>query len=371
MQVAVDARIALYNNSGIGRYLRGLLSSLKGLPDLSAEITLLKSWRDQTSRIKELWPKRLSLLTPPHSRLEKLSLDLELRRKQFDLLHCVDFFTPVSSVPLLLTVHDLYFLKEPASLDSRSYNHYRQLIEFLPRAKHVVCISKATRSDLLELTSIEPNKISVIYPGFDDSLLTFREGDEQTSQASHDSTGEIILSVGTLEPRKNYRNLLSAYVKSYTHLKDRLCPLVIVGRKGYQGDQIASLIDEAAKLAPVSYLGEVSESELSSLYSRAASLLYPSSYEGFGFPLLEAMASNTSIITSDNSAMAEVAGECAFLVEADREESITEAIIKSVEDQDLRSRKLQLGSMRLKEFTWERSAAAHNDLYRQLESEIR
>lgn len=367
MQVAVDARIAFYNRSGIRRYLDGLLGAFRDLQGLSAEITLLKSWRDNRQSSVDLWPLSRSLFTPPHHRFEKFLLDWELRGSSYDLLHCMDFFTPTSAVPLLLTVHDLYFIKDPASVDANSRKHYSQLNEMLPQAKHVVCISQSTKNDLLELGGISPENISVIYPGYSKFSVAIDENASLPKSRPTYEFGEITLAVGTLEPRKNYEKMIQAYVASHRHLKNRLAPLVIVGRKGYLGEKVLGLIEEASKAAPIKYLGEANEAELSSLYSRASTLLYASKYEGFGFPMLEAMASRTCIITSDNSAMAEVAADSAFLVDADREESITEAIIASVENPGLREEKISLGATRLKEFSWAKAAQEHNRLYQKLD----
>ena len=356
MNIGIDARIAHYNASGLRRYLIGLISALVEQRGES-RFVVYESWRARASLFAHARVRTRRLFTPPHFAFERSCLKFELRREKLDLLHFIDFFAPlVSRFPTVLTVHDLYFLREPDSVDSGSQNHYGKLLDVLPDAAHVICDSISTKKDLVDLCSVDPGKVTVVYPGAD---LRFARSD----QAGIDSVKQAyalpksyLLSVGTIEPRKNLATTLRAYRMVCDQLGASAPDFVLVGRRGYRAQHILSVIEALSLSARVRYLGEVADADLPALYRCAKGLVYTSLYEGFGFPILEAMCADIPVLTSNCSSMPEVAGNAALFSDPQSEESIAEGMMRLVDDEALRHSLVSLGRSRRAEFSWQRAA---------------
>lgn len=359
MRIGIDARISYYNNSGLSRYLLGLIRSLALLPHQD-ELVLLQNWRQRTCIVTDKKVKFYRLYTPPHARWEGITLPFESHSKKMDLLHCIDFYAPFpASVPLIFTAQDLYFLHCPESMSRDSFRFYKKFLTRVQHAAHVVCSSHSTRRDLLAHATIASERTSVVYPGMIPARVAGSASEIEALQNKLNLSSAPILMVGTIEPRKNIPNSLQAYSLLRTRLGSDCPPLLLVGRRGYAASEIldGNLADG------VRYLGEVSETQLRMLYSLAAVVLYPSHYEGFGFPILEGFASDTPVITSKGSSMEEVAADAALLVDPDQPESIASALEQVLSDTVLASSLVQRGRSRLDHFTWEATATTMRDVY--------
>ena len=356
--IGLDARIASYNNSGISRYFRGLLSGLATAESPFTFEVYLSSRRPFTGSI----PARFRvhrLRTPPHNRFEEVLLPLELRRGKCRLLHAMDFFTPVgSAIPQILSVYDLYFLREPQSLDRSSYRHYSKLVRYAQSAAHIICSSEATKKDLLDLAGVPGSKASVVYPG--PSLELHRIDMSETGSGSE----PFMLCVGTIEPRKNLARLFQAYALASERSTAPLPTLLLAGRCGYRAQEILDSLSSLGLDSRVRYLGEIPDNELAKLYREALFLVYPSLYEGFGFPLVEAMAYGVPVLTSDISSIPEVVGDAAYLVNPEDIESIAGGLRALSGDPELRARLSALGRLRCERFSWARTASETLDVYR-------
>jgi glycosyltransferase involved in cell wall biosynthesis len=262
------------------------------------------------------------------------------RRLDLDLLHCPTFRGPLAppSLPLVVTVHDLAILRHPDTFNPWTRRYSRYCVPRVARAASmVIAVSEFTRRELIELLRLPEQRIRVVPNGVAE---VFRpQGPAET--------GEYVLAVGTLEPRKNLERLAEAARRLRLELR-------VAGARGWGR---VRLPQEGVRL-----LGEVSDDELAALYRGALCLAYPSLYEGFGLPILEAMACGTPVVTSAGGATEEVAGGAAVLVDPRDVDSIARGLEEALaRREELRRRGLE----RAKGFTWQRTASATAAVYRE------
>ena len=365
MDIALDTRITFYNNSGISRYIDGLLTGIAANPE-DFSYTQYRSLRDRSASHYKGRFQVSGLITPPHWRWEKTTLPLELRGRSHGLIHALDFFVPpMRNFPVVSQLYDLYFLRNPTAMDAGSQRHYQRLKEFSSSIAHFICCSEATKKDALDLLGVPDDSVTVVYPGFvaEDfiGLERFRPAGTRFGLEKG-----IILSVGTIEPRKNLPNLFSAYKELRSQLGTTTPPLVLVGRKGFRADEILSQIKSLELESSILYLGEVTQAELKYLYSIAQIVAYVSLYEGFGFPVLEGMAAGCVVLASDSSSIPEVAGDAALLVNPLSVESICDGLTKLLGSHELRQQLIEKGKMRANCFPWRKTAAETIAVYRKV-----
>ncbi|MBV8085353.1 MAG: glycosyltransferase family 4 protein [Chloroflexi bacterium] len=353
MRIAVDCRIAHYTPGGTGVYAARLTEALLRLRQAPAHRwLLLEAARAETSLVSrdQPWAKPKRLRTPSHHRLEQLTLPLELATERIDVLHSPDYIPPFCLLPLasclprrVITVHDLAFLRWPEFLtaDSRRYFN-RQIRRAVRIADRIIAVSNATKADLAALLDVAPDKIDVVYeaPSFDANAI---------KQA--DVPDDYVLFVGTLEPRKNLERLIEAFAQVHRHGYGG--KLVLAGLCGWAADGIMAAIERHAEY--VLNL-PIDRQSLPSLYKGATLLAYPSTYEGFGIPLVEAMACGTPALISNVSSLPEIAGGSALEVDPNDVEAIAEGIWRLISDEALRQELVSKGLRRAAEFSWERAA---------------
>jgi glycosyltransferase involved in cell wall biosynthesis len=231
------------------------------------------------------------------------------------------------------------------------------------QADHVIAVSEATRQDLIDLYQTPPEKISVIYHGVRPEFRPITDP-LQLAAVRHKyklGTGSFILSVGTIQPRKNYQRLIEALARVKTDVS-----LVIVGGKGWKSEAIFGEVSRQDLEGRVHFPGFVAEADLPALYSAATLFIYPSLYEGFGLPALEAMACGTPVIASDQSALPEVVGEAGLLVNPRDIEAMAIAMAQLLEDIPLRQKLVVAGQAQAARFTWPGAAAKLISLYKKI-----
>ncbi len=366
MHIGFDARIHFYNRSGISRYIEGLLGSYLALPESNDDrITLVQSWKEKSLKISDKRVVSHSLFTPSHFPFEKASLYLEsVNIPDLDFIHCLDFFAPFPTRFLLLyTAFDLYFLRNPSSHSKASYRHYSKFTKCNFQRNHTVCISMSTERDLLELTNAHSERVSVVYPGFCPESVEASPRMIDLVKKKFKLTIPPILMVGTIETRKNYVCALKAYEIVLSQIKKDAPPLCIVGGKGSGADAFLSALKASPVRDKVYLLGSVSQEELAALYQYSQLLLYPSLYEGFGFPILEGFASKTPVITSNVSSMEEIAGNASVLVNPEDAESIAMGILSVLDSIEFSAALIKRGLARVKDFSWERAAREMREVY--------
>jgi glycosyltransferase involved in cell wall biosynthesis len=369
-RVGIDYTAAVQQRAGIGRYVRELVAALlrqdvpvdyrffaaspTPLPDLPFPVKRLP-FHDRW--LMRIWHRA------------RAPLPVELITGPIDLYHSPDFTLPptLPRTRKLLTVHDLSFVRDP---DSAAESLRAFLATVVPRsvarADHVLADSQATKEDLIDLWKTPAEKVTVLYCGVDPR---FRPVTAPTAHAAIRERyglgeGPFILSVSTIQPRKNYRRLIQAFAP----LAERHpgLNLVIGGGKGWGYDEILTEPERLGIVGRVLFPGFIEDSDLPALYSAATALAYPSLYEGFGLPVLEAMACGTPVISSDRSSLPEVTGDAGLQVDPLDVEAWTAGLTKLVEDSALRERLVARGLEQARHFNWDRAAGELLSIYRGL-----
>src|SRR5438067_4165161 len=323
MRVAIDVSPLAQTRAGTARYLKGLLRELGHHDDV--EISTRSFGRGD----------RLSTLAR-----DGVWYPFLLGRKEVaDVLHCPTYRGPLRPrLPLVVTVHDLAVLRHPEAFNrwTRAYSP-RVVPRVLRAAREVIAVSEFTRRELVELLGVSEEKIHVVPNAVEDEFTEDGPAEQ----------GEYVLAVGTLEPRKNLARLVEAVRRTDTELR-------IVGARGWGRVEVDS--------NGVRWLGEVSDAELARLYRGAVCVAYPSLYEGFGIPVLEAMACGAPVVTTRGTAMEEVADGAAVLVDAHDPAEIAAGIAQAVAD---RAQLVAKGLERARLFRWDAVAAATVGVYRE------
>jgi glycosyltransferase involved in cell wall biosynthesis len=281
------------------------------------------------------------------------------------LLHSPDFIPPHGGPwRSVITIHDLTFLRYPHFLTPESHRYYNRQIEAaVSRADAILTDSNSTRNDVLELLRVQPEKVTTVHLAVDER---FRPQPEEVVTSTRIRLGlpqHYLLFVGTFEPRKNIPSLLHAYAELRSRHSDTP-PLLLVGNPGWLFESTDALLDELGLRGAVTYRSNFPSEDLPALYSGAVALILPSHYEGFGFPVLEAMACGTATIIADRASLPEIAGDAALMCDPGLPESITEAMSRVLFDSELRIALEQKGLQRAGEFSWETCCAQTLEVYR-------
>jgi glycosyltransferase involved in cell wall biosynthesis len=280
---------------------------------------------------------------------------------RFDAFLAPNYIPPATKTKgLVITVHDLAFkiLPETAPHANRYWHEY--FGRALNHAAEIITVSEATRHDLCDIYEIDPGRVTAVHSGVDfDIYKPASEEDIATTRRDLGIEGPYFLFVGGLEPRKNLRMLLRAFDRLDSEIRPTLvlagAPVHwIPGGPEIMSSALRSLPEEVQR--KVILPGYVTNKQKVALYTGAEALVYPSVYEGFGFPVLEAMACGTPVLTSDTSSLPEVAGDAAILVDPYETSSIMEGMQHLLTDEPLRARLREAGLQRAKQFSWEETA---------------
>jgi len=257
----------------------------------------------------------------------------------------------------IVTVYDVFFLDFPEMADREARRNFaRRMERALQKAQGIVTISRFTEQQLTERFNVDVDKIKIVYPGVDRTYWgSVKQKSLGQTKVAYDLPSEFLLFVGASEPRKNLLNLIEA-LKLIHDRYERLA-LVIVGRRGQDFKNVKTRIQER-KLDPwVKMVGYLNEDDLKSLYRLSSVFVYPSLWEGFGIPLLEAMACGVPVVTSRTSALPETAGEAAVYFNPESPEDMAEKIVQVLEDEDLRQKLISAGKERIRAFGWDEAAS--------------
>ncbi len=290
-----------------------------------------------------------------------LRLAAEMRLHPPDLLfvpaHVLPLYCPVPSV---VTVHDLGYRHDPHAhppfdrryLDWSTRRHSRV-------ADHILADSQATKDDLVRFYQADPARISIVYLGRDESLKPVDDPAHiRRVKAGYNIEGRYLLYLGTLHPRKNLVRLVEAFGQALVTLDSPGdLKLVIAGRRGWLYEEIFARVQQLELESRVIFPGYVAEADKPALLSGALAYLFPSLYEGFGLPVLEAMACGTPVLTSNLSSLPEVAGEAALLVDPHHSAAIAAGLVRLLTEADLRRRLVGRGFRQVERFSWSRAAA--------------
>ncbi len=373
MLIGIDYTAALKQGGGIGRYTRGLVTALAEL-DRHNRYQLMVAADVPSAQFPHLenpliqfrrYPLAERLMTIGWHRLY-LSVPVEWFSGPLDLFHSPNFILPPTrQAKTILTVHDLSFMRHPQGALPSLRKWLNQVVpRSLARADHVLADSENTRQDLQELFQLPPEKITVIGAGVetrfqpihDDLML-------ETVRQRYHLPEKFILGLGTLEPRKNFTGLIQAFSQSPARETHHL---VIAGGKGWLYDDIFAAVANSSFKAQIHLLGFVADEDLPALYTLADVLAYPSHYEGFGIPIIEAMACGTPVVCANNSSLPEVAGQAALQVIATDTPALAEALHRLTRDMPLRQRLIADGLRQAQKFTWPAAAERLLGVYQRI-----
>ncbi|HBQ50590.1 TPA: glycosyltransferase family 1 protein [Candidatus Daviesbacteria bacterium] len=344
------SRVFIKNRSGTENYSYQLLQALSKIDHKNKYIVYIKDTRYKIQDTN--WPSNFQFREIKWSRLwTQGGLALRTFKDKLDVL-----FVPAHTLPVIrrpglktvVTVHDLgsEYLPQMHQIKQRLYLSIMQKYQ-LKTATRIIAVSKATKDDLIKKIGLKPHKITVAYEGYDSSkfkVLASRSG--QSSKFKSD----YFLFVGTVQPRKNLERIITAFSRQSSVVR-----LFIAGSKGWLSDEIYELPKKLGIEKRVKFLGYVPDEKLPELYSGALALIFPSLFEGFGLPILEAQACSCPVITSNVSSMPEVAGKGAILINPYDIADIVKGMIK-INNQDTRNKLIKAGFENIKRFNWEKCA---------------
>jgi glycosyltransferase involved in cell wall biosynthesis len=377
MKIGIDVTAALTQGGGIGRYTRELIQALVAVdstnsyrffsakPPAKLPVPNPLPQADNVSfrpaPLDERWLYRLWY------RL-RLPLPVQSVTGPLDLFHSPDFVLPpvYGRIPTLLTVHDLSFIHYPHVFPERLVSYLNQVVPWsIGRASHILADSEATRHDLLTIWRVPPEKVSVLYSGVHERFQPVDDVRQITAvrQRYHLQDWPYLLSVGTLQPRKNYQMLIRAFAPLAEKLPHHL---VISGGKGWLYEEMLAEVERQGLADRVHFIGFVDDADLPALYSAADLFVFPSLYEGFGLPLLEAMGCGTAVLTSNSSSLPEVAGTAAQQLSPDDQAAWTDMIDTLLSDPARLQALVRAGHSQATLFSWRESARQLLKIYQQL-----
>lgn len=269
----------------------------------------------------------------------------------FDIFHSIEpLLPPVGNKKKIITVHDLAFKKFPQFFESNVLSWEKYIVKNILLADAIIVQSQQTKSDLIEIYKANEEKIHIIHLPINSIFLEKKEKNlESLIRNTYNLNKPFILFVGTVEPRKNIIKLIKAF--EYINESQNLdVDLVIVGKKGWKCKEIFRTINDSSEAHKIRYLNYVPEEHLAEIYRLALMFVYPSIYEGYGVPVLEAMASGTPVITSNTSSLKEIAAGVSILVDPNNVKELAEAIFKLYENKNLRDEFSTKGLRRVKQF---------------------
>ena len=365
-RIGIDYTAAVQQAAGIGRYVRELITALMS-HDCQHQYRLFAA---SEKRFQAPFPvTRLPFHDKWLMRMwhrVRLPLPVELFTGRLDLFHSPDFTLPptLPGTRTLLTVHDLSFIKDPESADSGLRKYLNQVVpRSVRRADHILADSQATKIDLIAEWNTPAEKVTVLPCGVNPSFRPITDPQLLAAIRSRYGLGDgpFVLSVGTLQPRKNYVRLIRAFAPLATRYSD--LSLVIGGGKGWRYNEIFEEPDRLGIKDRVIFPGFIADDDLPAVYCSATIFTYPSLYEGFGMPVLEAMACGTPVVTSDRSSLPEVSGDAGLLVNPLDEKAMTASMERLLANPSLCQELIIRGRRQASRFSWGRAAEQLLEVY--------
>lgn len=371
MRIAIDYTPAIAQRAGIGRYTRDLVDALARV-DTVDRFTLFSAEQPtadrgfpravrMTPRVFGVGNRRMTIFW----QRMRIPVPAELLMGNADVIHGPDFILPpVRRARRVVTIHDLAFLTHPECAMPKLVDYLSRVVpRSLAAADTIISVSERTAADLCQLLGVPREKIAVIPLGVD---AAFGRGADAEALAAlrqkYELVGRVALAVGTIEPRKNYEGLVAAFATARQQ-PDGPRTLVIAGRAGWLYDGVFASVERLGLREHVRFLDYIPDGELAMLYHAADVLAMPSLYEGFGIPVLEAMASGTPVVCSDGGSLPEVAGDAAVIVPVGDTDALSRAMVRVTADAQLREVLIAKGLERARSFSWDDAARAHVRVY--------
>ncbi|MFI5177807.1 MAG: glycosyltransferase family 4 protein [Vicinamibacterales bacterium] len=367
MRIAIDAR--KLHDYGIGTYVRNLVRALARQPTDDQYLLLCR--RSDRGFVESLGPRFAALIEEAgnYSVREQITVPIGLWRAGVDLFHAPHYVvSPLTMCPFVVTIHDCIHLRFPQYLPNRAAYVYARTVmtSAARRARKVLTVSRASKEDILYFLKIPADKVEVIYNGLDERLAQ-APSDAEIGRVRQrfQLTSPFVLYAGNIKPHKNVDRLIEAFSilrrRGMSEVK-----LLIIGDEISKYPNLRRLVHRHQLHQYVRFLGFVADATLAVLYRLASVFVFPSLYEGFGLPPLEAMAAGAPVITSNVSSLPEVVGDAALLIDPMDPTAIADAMARVLGDPALRAELVRRGRERVTAFSWDRSAARTHEVYAEL-----
>jgi len=357
-KIAIDASRAVNEQAGIGRYTKKLIESLLKI-DTKNEYKLffnfVSNFAEKKRQAEQFKRKNVEIvITKIPGQIKEGLLSSRIGFYRGKINDCDVFLAPTFldfdfslKIPQVVVIYDLSMFYYPEHIGKKLSHKFKKVTEMAAeKSDKIITISQSTKKDLVKTLNIDKNKIEVIYPGLNQFL-------EISSKLPFNLVPKsYILSVGTLEPRKNLKNLFLAYEMLNPDMQNKY-PLIIVGAKGWNIDKDLENIKKNKNIIFTDY---VNDQILAKLYKEAKVFVYPSLYEGFGFPITEAMQFGTPVITSNLSSMPEAGGEAAMYIDPEDPKLILETMQRVLEGKISLDKIDKIGKEQAAQFSWEKAA---------------
>ncbi|MDP9422829.1 MAG: glycosyltransferase family 4 protein [Pseudomonadota bacterium] len=344
---------------GIGRYTWQLYQGLTRNSEISLQCyDRNRIIRDPPALLRSKDPM------PWWQRWNKIARWREIRSLSEGLVHGANYFLPPFAKKGVITVHDLSVFRYPETHPAERHKQFeRKFHSSLSRATRIITDTATVRDELINDFGLPPERVDVVHLGVDDRFGAIDEATVQAALGPQLRAKQYGLCVSTLEPRKKIAELLAAWRRLPPPLRLRF-PMVLAGSPGWLTESLHEQIREYSREGWLTYLGYVDEAALPALYAGAALFVYPSAYEGFGLPPLEAMASGTPTIVSSRSCLPEICGDAAGYIDPDNPDEFVEAIVKGLTDEIWQTEARRRGLDRASQFGWDRCVEDTLDVYR-------
>ena len=367
MRIGIDAHSVGTKLGGNESYAVNLIEALAQIDSVN-KYTIYVTTNEARDRFTDRWPNFKVRSTLPHTPLIRIPLTLsaELRKHPVDILHVQFTAPPFCPCPVVVSIHDLSFEHLPETFKRRSRTQLRLTVRrSARRATRILSLSEHTRRDIIETYRIDAEKVSAIPLAAADHFRPVADNRElQRVRHKYGIDGDYILCVGSIQPRKNVARLIRAYALLRGNFSaDKLPKLVLVGKCAWLYDETLRTLEKTGVKDTSVVTGYVPESDLPALYSGALCFVYPSYFEGFGLPPLEAMKCGTPVIVGNRTSLPEVVGDAALSVDPFDIEAIAAAITRLMNNSALRDELSVRGQERARMFSWQHTAEETLKIY--------
>ena len=367
MRIAIDAHSVGAGLAGNESYATNLIEALAEIDSVNS-YTLYVTRDEAVKRFRNRWPNFTVRTTLPHTPLIRIPLTLsaELRKHPVDILHVQFTAPPFAPCPLVVSIHDLSFEHLPETFNRRSRAQLRFTVRrSARRAARILALSEHARTDIIETYGISPELVTAVPLAAANHFQRVDDTKElQRIRHTYGIGQDYILSVGSIQPRKNLKRLIAAYASLLrTRPAGSVPQLVIVGKHAWLYNETLRAIEKLGSSASVIVTGYVPEADLPGLYSGALCFVYPSYFEGFGLPPLEAMKCGAPVIAGNRASLPEVVGDAGLLVDPFNIDAIAAALGIVIDDPGLRSELRAKGLNRARLFDWRETARRTLEVY--------
>jgi glycosyltransferase involved in cell wall biosynthesis len=361
MHIAIDAHSIGAQLAGNETYAVNLITALAEI-DQSNRYTLYVTRQSAVERFTNRWPNFQVKRTLPHTPLVRIpvTLSVELRKNRVDVLHVQYTAPPRTPCPLVATIHDLSFEHLPETFKRRSRAQLRLTVRrTAKKAAQILTLSEFSRRDIIETYALDPERVFVTPPAAASHFARVtNETELRRIRTSYGIQRDYILALGSIQPRKNLVRLIKAYegLRRALNSTEQLPQLVLAGKRGWLEAETMRAAEQSEARDDIIFIGYVPDTDLAAVYSGALCFAYPSYFEGFGLPILEAMQCGTPVIAGNRTSLPAVAGDAALLVDPFDVGAIGNALAQIIKNADYRAQLRVKGVERAARFSWRKTA---------------